>query len=174
MMGRFQPFHLGHLDLVKQILSQCDQVIIAITSSQFNYISKDPFTAGERIDMIHNSIQDDPEIDSSRCIITTLENQFNVATWVSYLEASLPKFDRVYTGNDYVAMLLAKSGYDVISPKFSLNREQYRATNIRDLIIKGKNWQELLPKAVTIIIKEIDGERRLETISKSDTKPTEY
>ncbi len=32
MMGRFQPFHLGHLDLVKQILSECDKVIIAITS----------------------------------------------------------------------------------------------------------------------------------------------
>ena len=52
MMGRFQPFHLGHLDLVKQILDECDEVIIAITSSQFNYLEKDPFTSGERIEMI--------------------------------------------------------------------------------------------------------------------------
>jgi nicotinamide-nucleotide adenylyltransferase len=49
MMGRFQPFHFGHLDLVRQILKECDEVIIAITSSQFNYLDKDPFTAGERI-----------------------------------------------------------------------------------------------------------------------------
>ena len=48
-MGRYQPFHLGHLDLAKQILEECDEVIIAITSSQFNYLQKDPFTAGERI-----------------------------------------------------------------------------------------------------------------------------
>ena len=27
MMGRFQPFHLGHLELVKQILNECDEVI---------------------------------------------------------------------------------------------------------------------------------------------------
>ena len=47
-MGRFQPFHLGHLELVKQILDQCDEVIIAITSAQFNYLER-PFTAGERI-----------------------------------------------------------------------------------------------------------------------------
>jgi len=56
MMGRFQPFHLGHLDLVRQILKECDEVVIAITSSQFNYLEKDPFTAGERIEMIHNSL----------------------------------------------------------------------------------------------------------------------
>ena len=57
-MGRFQPFHLGHLELVKQILDQCDEVIIAITSAQFNYLEKDPFTAGERIEMIHNSLKE--------------------------------------------------------------------------------------------------------------------
>ena len=57
MMGRFQPFHLGHLELVKQILDECDEVIIAVTSSQFNYLEKDPFTAGERIEMIHNSLK---------------------------------------------------------------------------------------------------------------------
>ena len=50
MMGRFQPFHLGHLDLVRQILKQCDEIVIAVTSSQFNYLEKDPFTAGERIE----------------------------------------------------------------------------------------------------------------------------
>ena len=31
MMGRFQPFHLGHLELVKQILNECDEIIIALT-----------------------------------------------------------------------------------------------------------------------------------------------
>jgi len=58
MMGRFQPFHLGHLDLVRQILKECDEVVIAITSSQFNYLETDPFTAGERIEMIHSSISE--------------------------------------------------------------------------------------------------------------------
>ena len=44
-MGRFQPFHLGHLDLVKQILKESDEIIILVTSAQFNYLEKDPFTA---------------------------------------------------------------------------------------------------------------------------------
>ena len=71
-MGRFQPFHLGHLELAKQILDECDEVIIAITSSQFNYLEKDPFTAGERIEMIHNSIKEST-LDLTRCFVVSIE-----------------------------------------------------------------------------------------------------
>lgn len=172
MMGRFQPFHLGHLDLVKQILSECDQIIIALTSSQFNYLLKDPFTAGERIEMIHNSLIEE-KIDMSRCFLAAIENQFNIATWASYLKASLPKFDRIYSGNEYVSMLLADSGYEVVTPKF-FKRQEYNATNIRNLIIQNKDWQKFVPKAVSEYITQINGIVRLQTIAKSDTIPTEY
>ncbi len=172
MMGRFQPFHLGHLVLVKQILSECDEVIIAITSSQFNYLEKDPFTAGERIEMIHQSLKDDG-VDLSRCFIIAIENQFNIATWSSYLEVSLPKFDKVYSGNDYVSMLLADSGCDVITPKF-LEREKFNATKIRKLMIENKEWKDYVPPAIASIIEKINGIKRLQTISSSDTKPTDY
>ena len=56
MVGRFQPFHKGHLFLVRQILQDCDELIIAIGSAQFNYSYTDPFTAGERIMMIHAAL----------------------------------------------------------------------------------------------------------------------
>ncbi len=171
-MGRFQPFHLGHLDLAKQILSECDELIIAITSSQFNYLEKDPFTAGERIEMIHNSLKDS-DIDMSRCFVLAIENQFNIATWASYLKATLPHFDRVFSGNDYVAMLLADSGIKVVSPKF-LNRSLYNATKIRAMMISGENWENLVPKSVVKFLNRINSTNRLKVISKSDTKPTEY
>jgi len=172
MMGRFQPFHLGHLDLVKQILSDCDEIIIAITSSQFNYLEKDPFTAGERIEMIHNSLKDS-DIDMSRCFVLAIENQFNIATWASYLKATLPHFDRVYSGNDYVAMLLADSEINVASPKF-LNRLLYNATKIRAMMVSGENWENFVPKSVVEFLKRINAANRLKVLSKSDTKPTEY
>ena len=172
MIGRFQPFHKGHLDLVKQILSDCDEVVIAITSSQFNYLAKDPFTAGERIEMIHDSIKEEG-IDLSRCFIVAVENQFNIATWAAYLKAALPKFDNVYSGNEYVVMLLADFDYSVLPPKF-LDREKYNATKIRTMIINDQDWQSLVPKGVIKKIIEINGIKRLKTISGSDTKPTEY
>ncbi len=172
MMGRFQPFHLGHLDLVKQILSECDEVVIAITSSQFNYLEKDPFTASERIEMIYQALKEDG-VDLSRCFIIPIENQFNIATWTSYLKSTLPQFDKVYSGNEYVSMLLADTGIQVIKPKF-LERERYNATRIRNLMIEDQNWQSFVPPIVANVIKKINGINRLKTITKSDTKPTEY
>ena len=171
-MGRFQPFHLGHLDLAKQILDECDELIIAITSSQFNYLEKDPFTAGERIDMIHSSLRES-DIDLSKCFVIGIENQFNVATWSSYLKAALPNFDRVYSGNEYVKMLLADSGIEVVTPKF-LDRMQYNATRIRKMIVSDENWEDCVPKAVVSFIQKINGKNRLKVISESDTKPTEH
>ena len=172
MMGRFQPFHLGHLDLVKQILNECDEVIIALTGSQFNYIEKDPFTSGERIEMIHQTLKEN-NIDLAKCFIVAIENQFNVAIWASYLKSSLPHFDKVYSGNDYVVMLLADSGIPVVSPKF-LDRAQYNATKIRKMIANDEDWEKLVPTSVTNTIKKINGVQRIKTIFKSDTKPQEY
>ncbi len=171
-MGRFQPFHLGHLDLVKQILNECDEVIIAITSSQFNYLEKDPFTAGERIEMIHNSLSK-ASIDLKRCFVISIENQFNIATWASYLKSALPIFDKVYSGNDYVAMLLADSGINVVKPKF-LDREQFNATKIRTMIVSDDNWKDSVPNAVYEFLTKINAKNRLNVISKSDTDPTEH
>ena len=172
MMGRFQPFHLGHLELVKQILSECDEVIIALTGSQFNYIEKDPFTSGERIEMIHQTLKEN-NIDLAKCFIVAIEKQFNVATWASYLKSSLPHFDKVYSGNDYVVMLLADSGISVVQPKF-LDRGRYNATKIRKMIGNDKEWEKLVPVSVSKTIKKINGVQRIKTIFKSETKPQEY
>lgn len=171
-MGRFQPFHLGHLDLAKQILDECDELIIAITSSQFNYLEKDPFTAGERIEMIHNSLKES-SLDLTRCFVVSIENQFNVATWASYLKSALPQFDKVYSGNDYVSMLLADSGIEVITPKF-LDRTQFNATRIRSMIISDENWKDFVPNAVYDLLTKINAKNRLAVISISDTNPTKH
>ncbi|MFQ5970355.1 MAG: adenylyltransferase/cytidyltransferase family protein, partial [Nitrososphaerales archaeon] len=80
IIGRFQPFHKGHLELVKSILKECDEIIIAIASAQFNYIEKDPFTAGERILMIHEALREG-KVDLARCYVAAIVNDENNARW---------------------------------------------------------------------------------------------
>ena len=172
MMGRFQPFHLGHLHLAERILGDCDEVIIAVTSAQFNYLEKDPFTAGERIEMIRESLKASG-LDMSRFLVLSIENQFNIATWHSYLRSALPSFERVYSGNDYVSMLLSDSGVEVVAPEF-LDASRYNATNIRSLIASGGDWKSLVPGAVYAFLTGINARGRLEVISKSDTVPTKH
>ena len=54
-VGRFNPFHKGHLKAVQDILEQEDEIIIAIGSTQQSHTVSDPFTAGERVLMIISS-----------------------------------------------------------------------------------------------------------------------
>jgi len=172
IIGRFQPFHKGHLGLVKQILKECDGIVIAIASAQFNYIEKDPFTAGERIWMIHESLKEG-KVDLARCFIAAIVNDENNARWIGHLKSFLPPFDVVYTGNAYVAMLMKDSGIKVRGVKF-YDRDKYNASRIRQLMLAGKNWQELVPKSVVQIIKKIDGIKRMKVISKSESKPQQW
>lgn len=42
-VGRFQPFHLGHLKVIKDILKKNDFIVIAIGSSDEKNTDKNPF-----------------------------------------------------------------------------------------------------------------------------------
>ena len=53
VIGRFQPFHIGHEFLVRKALDECDKVIVGIGSAEKCYTPENPFTCGERVDMIH-------------------------------------------------------------------------------------------------------------------------
>ncbi|MGA3854978.1 adenylyltransferase/cytidyltransferase family protein, partial [Bacillus pumilus] len=58
IIGRFQPFHKGHLEVIKKIAEEVDEIIIGIGSAQKSHTLENPFTAGERILMITQSLKD--------------------------------------------------------------------------------------------------------------------
>ncbi len=57
-VGRFQPFHLGHLGAVKAVLKEVDELVIVIGSAQYSHNLNNPFTAGERLVMIRRALQE--------------------------------------------------------------------------------------------------------------------
>lgn len=61
LIGRFQPFHMGHLSAVKFALSQVEKLWIGIGSSNKSHEKRNPFTADERKEMILSSL--DPKTD---------------------------------------------------------------------------------------------------------------
>ncbi|MFL6363009.1 MAG: nicotinamide-nucleotide adenylyltransferase [Nitrososphaeraceae archaeon] len=174
MVGRFQPFHNGHLHLAKQILKECDELIIAIGSAQFNYIYKDPFTAGERVLMVHAALSSEPEIDLTRCYIIPIVNDENNARWFGHLKSMVPIFHVLYSGNDFVAGLASRE-VKIKKPSF-LKKDEYNGTNIRKQIatMQQQNWKSLLPNAVCTIIEEIGGVKRIEILAGSDSYPQQW
>ena len=59
LIGRFQPFHLGHLGAIKFALSKVEHLHIGIGSSNKSHEDRNPFTADERKKMILSSLDDD-------------------------------------------------------------------------------------------------------------------
>ena len=66
-IGRFQPFHLGHLSAIKQALKKVDKLYIGIGSSQYDHEEYNPFTAEERREMIQRALEENGLSD--RCEI---------------------------------------------------------------------------------------------------------
>jgi bifunctional NMN adenylyltransferase/nudix hydrolase len=52
LIGRFQPFHNAHLEIVKRATALCDKLIIVVGSSKQPRTYKNPFTFEERAQMI--------------------------------------------------------------------------------------------------------------------------
>ena len=52
IIGRMQPFHKGHGQVILKTLEEVDEIIIGVGSAQMSHTTNDPFTAGERIMMI--------------------------------------------------------------------------------------------------------------------------
>ena len=172
MVGRFQPFHNGHLNLANQILEDCEEMIIAIGSAQFNYTFTNPFTAGERIYIIHESLVES-KIDLKRVYIVPIMNLENNAIWVQHLRSMLPKFDTLYSGNKFVLELLSRSSesFNVLTPKFH-DQSNCNGTNIRMNIVMGKEWKGYVPNAVYRIISEVNGIHRIKIMFESQRDGT--
>ena len=171
MLGRFQPFHKGHLALTKQILSECDELVIIIGSAQFNFIDKDPFSAGERVLMIHEALKE-AGIDLSRCYIIPVANDENNARWLAYIRSMVPPFDVLYSGNDFVKYLARSQDSSIVieDPMFAEINE-YNGTNIRRLMQEGKPWEHLVPPAVAKVIQQVGGIVRINMLARSDSNP---
>lgn len=158
-MGRFQPFHHGHAAFVDAMTDDVDEIVLAIGSADRSHTVKNPFMAGERLRMIKAAVAETPGTH----YVVPVPDVPRHAVWVSHVESLCPAFDVVYTNNPLVERLFAEAEYDVRGMEL-INRSEYQGTEIRQRILSGDDWRELVPEPVVAIIEEIDGVARLRTI----------
>lgn len=163
LIGRMQPVHNGHMQVISKILEEVDEIIIGIGSAQLSHELKDPFTAGERIVMISQALAD-AGVDSSRYYIIPMQDiNFN-AIWVSHVKMLTPPFSIVYSGNPLVKQLFSEEGFEVRQPPL-YDRIHLSGTEVRKRILEDNDWQELVPKATADVIAEINGIERIKNLS---------
>lgn len=165
-VGRFQPFHLGHLEAIQDVLKEVEELVIVIGSAQYSHNMVNPFTAGERLIMVRRALQE-AKVDYSRLWVVPVPDVHLHMLWVSALEGYTPRFDIVYSNEPLTRRLFIESGYEVKSIPF-FQRKIYTSSLVREKMLKGKNWTHLVPKSVAEFIKEIDGVNRLRDLSRTD------
>ncbi len=167
-IGRFQPFHNGHLQAIKYVLENVDELIIAIGSIQDSHEIKNPFTAGERHYMIQSALLE-AGIPHDRFYIVSIPDIDRNAVWLSHVRTLCTHLEVVYSNNSLVARLTKEYGGSTrLATIPFFNRKSYTATEVRRRILEGENWEELVPQAVTKIIREINGINRILDVDASE------
>lgn len=163
-IGRFQPFHNGHAAALNYVLERSDAVVVVVGSAQKNHELDNPFTAGERIEMILRYLE---WLRPQKPVYPMpLDDITNHNLWISHLRSYLPRFEEIYSNNELVHLLASEAGVKVI-PVPLVEREELMATRIRERILRGEEWEHLVPKPVYEFIKEINGEERIRAIARA-------
>jgi nicotinamide-nucleotide adenylyltransferase len=163
-LGRFQPFHKGHLSAVRNALKEAGKIVIAIGSSQESYTKKNPFTAKERRKMI-NAALEEAKISHKKYSIVEIEDVLYCdREWVKHVLEKVPGFDVIYTGNRWTK----KCFKDIKGIKVKNVRKEVDvcSTRIRKLFLKG-GWEKYVPKAAVKEIRKIKGIKRIKEIYNS-------
>lgn len=82
-IGRFQPFHLAHMQTVKIALQQSDRVILALGSAQNQRNIKNPFSAAEREQMILSNFS---VSEQQRIRFVPIIDVYNDLKWVKLVK----------------------------------------------------------------------------------------
>ncbi len=165
-MGRFQPFHLGHLEAVRHILREVDELVIVVGSAQQSHTLENPFTAGERITMVRLAMKEDGVLAERYTVMPLPDAEFH-KVWVAHLLSQTPEFQVAFTNESLTGRLLKEEGVRVEKIPF-FHRDVYIATEVRRRMLNSGDWEVLLPRSVAVYLKEIGGVERLKEISHSD------
>jgi len=170
LVGRMQPVHEGHLQVIKSILEEVDEVIIGIGSAQLSHTLKDPFTAGERVMMLTKALSEN-DISASKYYIIPVQDVACNSIWVAHIKMLTPPFEYIYSGNSLVQRLFLEAGYEVTQPPL-FNRKIYSGTEVRRRMLVNEDWESLVPESVVNVIKEIGGVSRIKHLSKKECPET--
>ena len=159
ILGRFRPFHFGHLELIKEMIKGGIEPLICIGSAQHSHTDENPFTAEERKEMIETIMKN----MNCKYNIFEIPDINNYDLYVSHLEKFVPVFDCVYSGNPLVQRLFGNAGYEIVKLEM-LNRVVWEGSAIRLAMKEGGDWESAVPNHIVEIIRRIDGTERLKTL----------
>ncbi|OYT29402.1 nicotinamide-nucleotide adenylyltransferase [Thermoplasmatales archaeon ex4572_165] len=159
-IGRFQPFHLGHMHVIKQNFNLFKLLYIGIGSSQYSNTFENPFSFAERETMIKAALNDEGINNYS---IVAIPDIHNPPKWVDHIISIINDSIELITNNSETAELFKKKGFNVHKDGL-YKKQRFSGQEIRERMRCNKPWNELVHPKVYEYLCSIDAEQRLKSI----------
>lgn len=165
LTGRFQPFHLGHVELFLHVVKRHRQVYVAITnptpeSRSFEstnpnrHLSEsNPFSFKDRVAFIESVLADN-QIDRERVVIVPF-SLTEPSSWHHEVPLKTLQYVRVFSSWEEHKVEVLKEKYRVEILPTNTSRPPIRATVIREAIKSNSPWTHLVPAGVASLIQSI-------------------
>jgi nicotinamide-nucleotide adenylyltransferase len=159
LVGRFQPFHRGHLAVVREVRGTRpnDELILGVGSAQESYTWKNPFSGSERLEMIARALT---EARVTGVLAVPIPDIQRHALWVRHVATLVPPFERVYTNNPLTRLLFEAEGFQVEAPTL-VDRTRFEGEVVRARLATEREWEPLVPPAVAEYLRAIRAPARL-------------
>jgi cytidyltransferase-like protein len=169
--GRFQPLHLGHLDLFLRVLAQRQHLIVGITNPdpsarqrvdanvRRHLQSENPFTYYERARMVGAALDSAGVAPHAHDVVPFPLHRPEV--WFDYVPPGSVQYVRVYSDWERSkARSLREHGYEVVV--LDGGDKEHEATAIRHALRTGGAWRGSVPQGVAELVDRFLRERPLD------------
>jgi len=150
-IGRFQPFHNGHLYSYNKCLEIAERVIVGVGSSNESSTESNPWSYEERVAMIRSVVGEVVEI-------VPIPDNPSDSEWVRGVEEIIEErgYARsevvVVSNNEWVTELMEQEGYPTYKTGL-YKREELEGVKIREMIRGGdEGWKLRVLASVARII----------------------
>ena len=168
-IGRFQPFHLGHLHVIETALKKAKHVIVLCGSAHQPRSVRNPWSIAEREQMILQSIS---PVESERVHVAPLMDiVYNDESWVRNVQATVNGLVTAHHGTPHLPAKVGLIGHNKDQSSYYLNLfpqwgsvsvnnyNGLNATDIRHQLLASGNeqaeWPGSLPAPVTAQIQQL-------------------
>lgn len=150
LYGRFQPFHNGHLYLIKKALESVDKLIIGIGSANV-YDDSNPFTYEQRKRIVETVIKHENIGDKIENIVG-LDDFYDDNLWFkNCLKTIVSELNVVVGNNEWTNKIFEKRNIPILRIKY-YRRELYEGMKIRKLMKKEQDWRIRTPKYIVPLL----------------------
>ena len=171
-LGRFQLFHLGHLDVLHHIedAGDVDEIVIAIGSTQYDWRHKaprwpranNPFTYEERREMITRSVDGALRLPWT---VVGVPDTHEHESWFAGLCLAVGEFDPFYSSDARERAFFTAHGKEA---RDFPRRYAFHAGSLRRRIADGVDPRPYLPEGAAAVLAGLDARQRLERLYAQD------